>query len=411
MNLQMTSFSSTKILVVGDVMLDRYWHGNTSRISPEAPVPVVHVKDVDERPGGAGNVALNIAAMHGQVSLMGLVGNDNSADVIEQKLKEAGVSCYLTRLNNIPTITKLRVMGRNQQLVRLDFEESVNVSECDPLVADFKNHIKNVDVVVLSDYNKGSLSKVQELISIAKQAGVPVLVDPKRNDFHAYRGAMIVTPNFGEFQQIVGLCHTEKEIEEKGQALIKANDLMALLVTRGAEGMTLLEKDKPALHLPTRAREVYDVTGAGDTVISVLALGVGCGMSMADSAALSNIAAGVSVRKMGAATVSIPELRRAVQRLYDSELGVLDEESLMIAVEDARAHNEKIVMTNGCFDILHAGHIHYLNQAKSLGKRLIVAVNDDASVARLKGQGRPINTLANRMAVLAGLRAVDWVVS
>ncbi len=240
---------------------------------------------------------------------------------------------------------------------------------------------------------------------------MPVLVDPKGTDFSRYRGATLLTPNFHEFEAVVGACATEAELVARGEQLMLDLDLQALLVTRGEQGMTLLRPGEEELHLPARAREVFDVTGAGDTVIAVLAGSVAAGASLPEAVALANIAASIVVGKLGTATVSGPELRRAVQQDQGSERGAVTLEQLQIAVADARSHGEKVVFTNGCFDIIHAGHISYLEEARQQGDRLIVAVNSDESVRRLKGKGRPINPVERRMAVLAGLEAVDWVVS
>lgn len=410
MKIEIPLFESVQVLVVGDVMLDRYWSGGTHRISPEAPVPVVSVKHMDERPGGAGNVALNLSSLGAKVSLFSLVGNDYIADILENKLREAKVECHFQRVDSLPTITKLRIIDRNQQLIRLDFEERFDHVIPDRLLTTYYQQLLHTGAVILSDYGKGSLAAIRELITAARAAGVPILVDPKSADFSIYRGATIITPNLKEFEAVVGHCRDERELITRGMALLEEQDLTALLITRSEHGMTLLQKGTAPLHLAAKAHEVYDVTGAGDTVISVLAAALAAGETLPMSAMMANTAAGIVVQKLGAATVSVPELRRALQRQYASELGVLSEDELLIAVADARAHGESIVMTNGCFDILHPGHVAYLEQAKELGKRLIVAVNDDASVARLKGPERPINNLESRMTMLAALRAVDWVV-
>jgi len=410
MTLQLPDFSGSHILVIGDLMLDRYWHGGTSRISPEAPVPVVHVNQSEDRPGGAGNVALNIAALGAQVTVIGPTGDDEAANTLEDCLQGAKVNCKFVRYKDSPTVTKLRVLSRHQQLIRLDFEEGFAEADFAPMLAEYKNQLAQADAVVLSDYGKGALRDSSELIALAREAGKPVLVDPKGTDFSLYHGATLITPNLNEFTAVVGTCADENELVERGNALIRKHNLDALLVTRGEHGMTLLRDGTKELHLPTQAREVFDVTGAGDTVISVMAVALGSGMSLPDATALANLAAGVVVGKLGTATVSLPELRRTVQEHQQTGRGVVSEEQLAIMVEDARVHGEKIVMTNGCFDILHAGHVAYLERAKQQGDRLIVAVNDDESVRRLKGKGRPVNTCERRMAVLAALGSVDWVV-
>ena len=265
--------------------------------------------------------------------------------------------------------------------------------------------------MVLSDYNKGTLQNHQQLIRTASARNIPVLVDPKGTDFERYRGATVITPNLHEFETVVGHCKDEQDLVEKGQKLMQELELEALLITRSEHGMTLICKDRQEVHLPARAREVFDVTGAGDTVISTLAAALAAGSELPQAAAIANIAAGIVVGKLGTATISMPELRREVNRELGAERGVVTKDQLMIAIEDARAHGEKVVFTNGCFDIIHAGHVGYLEQARKQGDRLVLAINSDESVKRLKGEGRPINTEDRRMAVLAGLEAVDWVVS
>lgn len=408
MQLSMPRFDQAPVLVVGDVMLDRYWHGATNRISPEAPVPVVKVEQIEDRPGGAANVALNIAALGAPAWLVGVTGQDEAADSLAERLGAAGVDARFQRLAGQPTIVKLRVMSRHQQLLRLDFEEPFATDQA-ALLAEVEGLLERVKVLILSDYGKGALQNHPALIAAARARGVPVLADPKGRDFSIYRGASLITPNLAEFEAVVGRCADEAELVAKGLELLAELELGALLVTRGEHGMTLLRQGHPALHLPARAREVFDVTGAGDTVISTLASALAAGEELPQAVALANLAASIVVGKLGTATVSAPELRRAVQREQGAGRGVLSLDQLLPALDDARAHSERIVFTNGCFDILHAGHVAYLEQARALGDRLVVAINDDASVSRLKGPGRPINSVDRRMAVLAGLGAVDWV--
>jgi D-beta-D-heptose 7-phosphate kinase/D-beta-D-heptose 1-phosphate adenosyltransferase len=410
MKLTMPRFDSAPVLIVGDVMLDRYWHGPTHRISPEAPVPVVKVEQIEDRPGGAGNVALNIAALGAPAWLVGVTGEDEAALSLRQRLNAAGVYCDFQTHADRPTITKLRVMSRHQQLIRLDFEEPF-ATDGEAILAAVRGLLGKVKVMILSDYGKGALVNHQALIALAREQGVPVLADPKGKDFSIYRGATLITPNLTEFEAVVGHCTSEQMLVEKGMALVEELQLEAMLVTRSEQGMTLLRRGESALHMPARAREVFDVTGAGDTVISTLAAALAAGEEMPNAVGLSNLAAGIVIGKLGTAAISAPELRRAVQREQGSERGVVGLEQLVQAVEDARAHGERIVFTNGCFDIIHAGHVGYLEEARSLGDRLIVAINDDASVSRLKGPGRPINSVERRMTVLAGLGAVDWVIS
>ncbi len=407
---QLPDFESAAVLVVGDLMLDRYWQGETSRISPEAPVPVVKVDDIEERAGGAGNVALNVAALGGRGSVLGLTGRDEAADALARTLLGAGVECHFERLEGFPTVTKLRVLSRHQQLIRLDFEDGFPGCDSSGLLKRFEENVGDAGVVVLSDYSKGTLREAARLIEIARAAGKPVVIDPKGSDFTPYRGATLITPNMHEFEAVVGHCVDDAEVVSKGEVLRAELELDALLITRSEKGMTLLQKGEAPLHIPTRAREVYDVTGAGDTVVSVLAASLAAGNPLSEATMLANLAAGVVVGKLGTASVSVPELRRAMREQEEMEQGMVEEDKLIALVQEAKAHGETVVMTNGCFDILHAGHVTYLEEAAQLGDRLVVAVNDDASVKRLKGEERPVNTQAKRMRVLAALNCVDWVV-
>ncbi|MCK5723098.1 MAG: bifunctional D-glycero-beta-D-manno-heptose-7-phosphate kinase/D-glycero-beta-D-manno-heptose 1-phosphate adenylyltransferase HldE [Gammaproteobacteria bacterium] len=410
MKIELPSLAAANVLVVGDLMLDRYWHGDTSRISPEAPVPVVLVGESEERAGGAGNVALNISALGAKASLLGFTGDDEQCAALEKLLTPVGIDCFFDKLTGAATITKLRVLSRHQQLIRLDFEDGFEAQKADNLLKSFQSQLSNAGAVILSDYGKGTLRQVQEFIQFARKAGKIVLVDPKGSNFEKYRGATLITPNMHEFEGVVGRCDDDEDIVKKGQDLMTSLDLQALLITRSERGMTLLQKDLPAIHLPTRAKEVFDVTGAGDTVISVLAAALAAGESFADATALSNLAAGIVVSKLGTATVSMDELRREIRKQHQIQRGVVEEDALLQMVSESKEHGETVVMTNGCFDILHAGHVAYLEQARELGDRLIVAVNDDDSVKRLKGPERPVNTMEKRMRMLAALQCVDWVV-
>ena len=407
----MPPFQEARVLVVGDVMLDRYYHGSANRISPEAPVPVVRVSNQEDRPGGAGNVALNIAALGGAATLVGVVGTDATAEDLGARLSAAGVRCEFLVSQDKPTITKLRVISQHQQLLRMDFEQPFAAQDVADLQPRFESVLESAQVVIVSDYAKGALQDVPAIILAARAAGKPVIVDPKGSDFEKYRGATLITPNLHEFETVVGHCSTEQELITKGLALMSELALEAILITRGESGMTLLRPNKAELHLPARAQEVFDVTGAGDTVISVLAASLAAGEDFAEATALANLAASLAVGKLGTAAISGPELRRALHSDSASGRGVMSAEQLRSAVEEAKVHGERIVFTNGCFDIIHAGHVGYLAEARKLGDRLVVAINDDASVTRLKGAGRPINPVERRLAVLAGLEAVDWVVS
>jgi D-beta-D-heptose 7-phosphate kinase/D-beta-D-heptose 1-phosphate adenosyltransferase len=407
--LSIPDFSNTKVVVAGDVMLDQYLFGATSRISPEAPVPVVHVQQTDDRPGGAANVAVNLASLGVKTRLIGAVGDDGAASTLEKLLQAQGIDCEFARVSDRPTITKTRVQSRGQQLIRLDQENAAELRDS-KLVDAVGEAAAGAGAVILSDYGKGALTDVRKMIELCREAKVPVLVDPKGRDFEKYRGATLLTPNQGEFEAVAGHCSSDAELVARGWEMVEELGLTALLVTRSEKGMMLLETGSEPVFLSTQAREVYDVTGAGDTVIATLAGALASGQTFAAAAALANIAAGLVVRKIGVATVTPGEIQVALHQRGQGGRGLVSRDELLVVAGEARARGERIVMTNGCFDILHAGHVAYLEEAKSLGDRLIVAVNDDDSVRRLKGESRPINALEDRMLVLAGLAAVDWVV-
>ncbi len=406
---KLPDFSSSNILVVGDVMLDRYWFGDTARISPEAPIPIVKVNSTDHRPGGAANVALNIATLGGNATLFGITGNDEAATILEEQLNASNVKHVLHKLNTANTIIKLRVISRQQQVLRLDFEETGKLVSDDVFIEHFKKHLTSANLVILSDYKKGTLANPQAFIQAARKANVPVIVDPKNNDFSIYRDATIITPNMKEFEAVAGACHSEQDIINKGRALLKQHNIDSLLITRGEDGMTLIETQH-ITHLPAYAREIFDVTGAGDTVIGALGVTVAAQCKLPIAMAIANLAASIAVGKLGAATVSAPELQSAINGQTKFTAGIVNEEQLLQAVNEARAQGKKVVFTNGCFDILHAGHVTYLQMAKQLGDFLIVAVNTDESIRKIKGSNRPVNNLDHRMTVLAGLGVVDWVV-
>ena len=412
---KLPKFSDAKVLVIGDVMLDRFWHGAATRISPEAPVPVVKVAGVDDRPGGAGNVAINLAALGVETTMSGLVGDDEHAKQLRSAVEAKGV-----RWSVMPcpadTIVKLRVLSRNQQLIRMDFEAPLNDYADESFLQYASNLIAEHDVVLLSDYAKGTLTNIEALISACRVLKTPVLVEPKGADFSRYAGATLITPNLSEFEAVVGACHQDDTvISARARDLCEQHGFEAVLVTRSERGMTLQSKEGEPLHLPALAREVFDVTGAGDTVISAMAAGLASQDSLENSTRLANVAAGLVVGKVGTATVTREELQGA---LLQSEgdvqdlpaFGVVTEQEAVAAVARLKAEGQRVVMTNGCFDLLHPGHVTYLSQAAALADVLIVAVNEDASVTRLKGSDRPINGTDSRMSVLAGLRSVSYVV-
>ncbi len=403
-------FDNARVLTIGDAMLDRYWHGATSRISAEAPIPVVDVDVVEDRLGGAANVALNVSALGASSALVATLGEDEYGEIIHKKLSSAGIADLCVSSSAYQTVAKLRIVSQGQQLVRADFE-AIKDTPFSQLEDSFVRGLANCDIVIMSDYDKGVISNPASYIELARRENIPVLVDPKFKDFSEYAGATIIKPNRTEFIKSVGSWESENELVEKCRGMIDKLGIEALLVTRDSEGLTLVQKNKPEMHLPARKREVYDLSGAGDTVVATLATALCAGETLEDAVGLANIAAGLAVSKPGIVSVSGPELRLELAEDMGFSKGVMTQEQLLQTSEEARSRNEKIVFTNGCFDILHAGHVDYLTEAHALGDRLIVAVNDDDSVHRLKGEGRPINSVDRRLAMLAGLAAVDWVVS
>ena len=402
--------SASNVTVIGDVMLDRFWTGATQRMSPEAPVPVVNVSSQEDRAGGAGNVAVNLAQLGLTVSLVGLCGDDDHARALRRCVEEAGV-----RWNVMPcaaeTIVKLRVLSRNQQLLRMDFEQSLSQYANDLFVGFAAQHLIDADLIVFSDYAKGSLALIESLIARCRSLGKTTLVDPEGHDFDRYRGATVLTPNLTELEAVVGPCQDDATLIAKAETLRSALELEAILVTRSEAGMTLIQAGSAPQHFAASAQEVFDVTGAGDTVIATLAGCLSAGLPMAEAARIANRAAGVVVAKLGTASVTPDELTMVAEGLRGApdRQGVVSASDMSDVLAEARGRGQRVVMTNGCFDLLHPGHIAYLEQAATLGDMLVVAVNDDDSVRRLKGDARPVNAIADRMAVLVGLSAVDYV--
>ena len=401
-------FDNAHILIIGDAMLDRYWHGDTHRVSAEAPIPVIEVSGIEDRPGGAANVALNVATLGAASSLIAATGQDEMSDILESKLSSSGIGCHFIKVEGMPTITKVRLVSRSQQMIRADFEAQFDI-DADQVVKEM-NSVPEYDSVVLSDYDKGLFSDPSSIIENARKRGRPVLVDPKFKPFSAYQGATVVKPNTLELKNAVGDWSSEAEMLKKCRSLMANIGCGTMLVTRASEGMTLIERHEES-HFPAQTREVYDTSGAGDTVIAVLAASLASGQTLKDSVSLANVAAGIVVSHFGVTSVSGPELRAEVDLSEPAGKGKMSEEQLFAAIQVSRSRGERVVFTNGCFDILHAGHVNYLNDAKREGDRLIVAINSDESVHRLKGEGRPINPLDRRMTMLEGLASVDWVVS
>ena len=406
----MLDFSKARVLVIGDVMLDKYWSGSVNRISPEGPIPIINIHDCLDKIGGAGNAALNLQSLGAKTHIIGMIGKDTESKNLKAALNKSEITYDLIETNQAPTITKLRVIGQNQQLIRLDFEKSYENLDKSELIKSYKKLIKNFDIILISDYAKGTLSNTQELISIAKKAKKQTFIDPKGNDFTKYKGATLIKPNLKEFEAIVGKCADHNDLIKKAKKLQKELNIEYLMITQGAKGMTLISKNKVVSHEKAHAKEVYDVTGAGDTVIATLAASVSHGYEIKQAMNFSNMAAACVVQKLGAATVTPQELQIKINANTPIKMGILSRKELKIAVEIAQDIGKKVVFTNGCFDIVHAGHIAYLEKAKQQGDLLIVGVNNDASIKRLKGNGRPISTLESRLNVIAAFNCVNWVV-
>ena len=405
------------VAVIGDIMVDRYLTGRIERISPEAPVPVLVHNHERTVAGGAANVAMNIASLGCAVHLVGAIGSDADGEDIRTLLSDAGISPeWLVVDPGRPTISKTRVVSGRQQLVRIDRELTGRLaSEVeDRIIRAAEAAISKADIVVLSDYAKGVFGdRLLEVIGAAKSAGKPVLVDPKRRTFEVYRGAVVIKPNAGELSAATGLpCATDQDLEAAALELTK-HFAGTLVVTRGEAGLSLFSPGQPVRHITTVAQEVADVSGAGDTALAALAVAVAEGLSIDDAAVISNFAAGIAVGKLGTAVISRKELNTALLRASEADYHPGALTNLAAAAEMANAWRlagERVVFTNGCFDLVHTGHIELLTSAAAEGDRLIVGLNSDASVKRLKGPTRPIQTEMDRARIVGALRAVDLVV-
>lgn len=409
-----------RVLVIGDLILDRYVTGDVERISPEAPIPVLNAKSTQEKLGGSGNVAANLRAMEAEVEIVGVVGNDSHGRRIVGMMQDQGVVTDGVVVDAArPTTEKTRMVSGVQQVLRVDWETTRAIpDECARrIVSELPQRIARAGALIISDYGKGLLTRVvlAGAIEIAKRHGVPVLVDPKGSDFTRYKGATLITPNRKEAEEALGRRLPElKDIPQAAQDLMRVADLSAAVITLSRDGMFLMTKGGQSIHVPTFAREVFDVTGAGDTVISHLALYLAAGLDLESAVHLANHAAGIVVGKAGAASVTRDELFERLdlfERGWRSNSKVVDGERLAAQLKLWRSEHKRIVFTNGCFDILHVGHVDYLRFARMQGDVLLVGVNDDDSVKRLKGPSRPINTLEDRMNVLAALEMVDGVTS
>ncbi|HWB33464.1 MAG TPA: bifunctional D-glycero-beta-D-manno-heptose-7-phosphate kinase/D-glycero-beta-D-manno-heptose 1-phosphate adenylyltransferase HldE [Acidobacteriaceae bacterium] len=405
-----------RLLVVGDVMLDRYIWGEVGRISPEAPVPVVRATHQSHQPGGAANVAMNIVKLGAQAEVIGFAGGDDDERLLAECLRANGVTPGFVKCEGFPTITKLRILGGRQQMLRLDSERpgARTAGDCERLAARVLERMAGCDAIVLSDYAKGVLTPevCQAVIGAARAKGIPVLVDPKSADFTRYRGATTICPNLGELAAATGQEARELDaLLNAAEEMVRQFDLEFLTATLGEKGIALLRPGNRKL-APAVARQVFDVSGAGDTVIATLALSLASGLRPETGVELANVAAGIVVGKVGTVPVEKHELLAALmpEIALHAEDKVVTREELVQRASLWRAGGERIVFTNGCFDLLHIGHITVLEQARRFGDRLIVAINSDASVSGLKGPTRPIVKERERARVLAALAAVDAVV-
>ena len=408
MNRLLPSDPEVHVLVVGDVMLDRYLYGRTERISEEAPVPIVQVDGSEDRLGGAANVALNVVSLGARCTLVGAIGDDPCGTVVVDLLDAAGVDADLVVVDGWRTTLKERVVSMRKQIARMDFEEPLPVSAAIDVAKRVARHAPGKNALIVEDYDKGAIDRPQRILAAA--AGLTTVVDPKFKRFAEYRGAKLLKPNRREFRQVVGRWPDDSELSELGPALARSSGVDAIALTRGGDGLTLFEANGRVEHLPALGIDVYDSTGAGDTVAAAFGVCAARGWTFPDSARLANVAGALVCAKAGTATVPLTELNATLRDNVLTTPVASNRRQLAEAIRRARRQGARIVFTNGCFDILHAGHVGYLDEARHLGDRLIVAVNDDDSVRRLKGEGRPVNKLEQRMRVLEGLAAVDWVV-
>jgi D-beta-D-heptose 7-phosphate kinase/D-beta-D-heptose 1-phosphate adenosyltransferase len=411
------NFHAARVLVIGDIILDRYVTGSVQRLSPEAPIPVLRPSGDRSTLGGAANVALNIATLGGHAVLIGVIGHDEAGATVQHLSQSTtNITPALVTIAGRPTTAKTRFMTGSHQLLRLDDETTAPLDEAaaQAVLAAVEAHLSDVDLVVLSDYAKGVLCDgvLDRLLTLCQHAGHPVIADPKRPDFAAYRGATILTPNEHEVRVATRIsADHDEEADRAGRVALDATGGQAVLVTRSARGLTLVCRGEDAMHLPTRAREVADVSGAGDTLVAALAVALGAGASLLDAATLANATAGISVGKQGTATVSRQELLDVLRLddLVQTDSKVVGLEAAKKIVHDWKLRGLKVGFANGCFDLIHPGHVRLLSEARAACDRLIVALNTDASVARLKGPSRPLQNEIARATVMASMQPVDLV--
>lgn len=405
-----TDLKKPSVLVIGDVILDKYWFGGVERISPEAPIPIVNKNDQEHRPGGAANVAYNLGSLGVKTSIASFIGKDSDGLILQKELNKIGVNTYLYKSKNFNTISKLRILRNTHQLLRVD-EEEVNsdLHNHERLFNHVKKNIHKYHSIIISDYGKGALtdSLIHKVIKLCNKTNTNALVDPKGFEFDKYSNADVITPNLSEFEGVVGATESIQDRVVKGKLLRKKLNLKYLLITMGKDGMLIIDKNQH-MHFKALAKNVFDVSGAGDTVISTLSAFISANYSINDSVMYANIAAAIVVGKVGTSKVTIDELE---EHKNNKKHYLVSNKELKHKVLKYKDEGKKVVMTNGCFDLIHPGHIAYLEEAKSLGDILIVAINTDASVKKLKGNDRPINTLNDRAKILKALNCVDYVIS
>jgi len=410
-------FHEVRLVCVGDVMLDRFIYGEVERISPEAPIPVVRVSRETSMLGGAGNVARNVAALGAEVSLIAVIGDDETGhETIRQLGALERVSSGLVVAPGRQTTTKTRYLVGAQQLLRADYETTLvlDAHSRAQILDSFAAELIDADLVILSDYAKGVLDPdmLQRIIAMSNASGKPVVADPKSADFTRYAGVLVLTPNAQELARATGLaCGSDAEIEAAARIAF-AQTKSAILATRAQAGMSLIEDGKPLLHLAARAPEVFDESGAGDTCVATLGVAVAAGASLAEAAMLANASAGIAVSKPGTAVVYLDDLEAVLHAddLHGAEAKICTVKRALEVIAKWRARGKKIGFTNGCFDLVHPGHVSLLRQARAACDHLVVGLNTDASVKRLKGEGRPIQSEMARAIVLASLASVDMVV-
>tara|TARA_B100000242_G_scaffold207582_1_gene150663 strand:- start:49 stop:1458 length:1410 start_codon:yes stop_codon:yes gene_type:complete len=397
-----------RILTLGDLILDIYYIGNSNRISPEAPVPIVDINSINKKIGGAGNVALNVAKLGGESVLLSTLGEDEISREIIDILNENLIENIIYKDKKTEGIKKIRVVSQNQQQIRLDFERRKYKNIEEILFSELETITERIDLIILSDYGKGTLNSCEKIIKHANSKKIKTLIDPKGNDFSKYKNAFLIKPNLLEFENIVGKCQNDFLLEEKGLGLISKLNIDYLIVTKGDKGVSIISKNE-IQHMPSISRDVFDVTGAGDTFIATLGVFLANDYTVKEAVMKANIAAGIVISKIGTATVNMSEINAYDGQSNFSNNKIKEINELRSIFSNLRKKGKKIVMTNGCFDILHRGHIEYLAKAKELGDVLIIALNDDNSIKILKGEKRPINKIYDRLKIISSLNFVDYV--